>query len=240
MANNALPAGVSANYVPQFISGGQEPSYMDLTPGEIQLFNSALAATAEIVTYDSDTALANLILKERDNYLFAAAVAKQQFNGKTFGGLLGQTGFNIQAIRAATILTQASASAVYPWDQNFTTKGWQALFGSQASPFTVGTTGTATYIGTTYQRVMFLATHLIDTVPFKFEEIRLGVSKISYPVQVLHVNKISNVYVAKLAAPLLVTINQQFFIEANVQYLGGDVPALFGMQYVTSDYAVIE
>lgn len=236
----ANPNGVSATYNPVFLSGGQMPQTADLDSDELQQFDLALQSIADIVAIQSDTTLANIILNERDAYLYAASIAKQQFNGATFGGLLGNSGFNMQTIRAATILTQNATTPVYSWARNFTTLGWQGLFGSHSSPLTIGTTGNATYVGTTYKRVMFVATHILDDVPFKFDEIQVGVNKITYPVMPVAINKISNVYLAKLPAPMLVILNGQFYVDGNIQYLGQSNPRLLGMQYVTSDYATLE
>jgi hypothetical protein len=216
------------------------PQTADLDSDELQQFDLALQSIADIVAIQSDTTLANIILNERDAYLYAASIAKQQFNGATFGGLLGNSGFNMQTIRAATILTQNAATPVYSWARNFTALGWQGLFGSHSQPLTIGTTGNATYVGTTYKRVMFVATHILDDVPFKFDEIQVGVNKITYPVMPVAINKISNVYLAKLPAPMLVILNGQFYVDGNIQYLGQSNPRLLGMQFVTSDYATLE
>ncbi|MGC8773465.1 MAG: hypothetical protein ACP5RJ_08435, partial [Conexivisphaera sp.] len=52
--------------------------------------------------------------------------------------------------------------------------------------------------------------------------------------------KITDLYVARLPGVLMVEKNGQFAIEANITSVGMDEIALFGIQYVTSDYAVLE
>lgn len=236
----ANPNGVSATYNPAFLAGGSVPTYENLTSEELAQFDIALKSFADLVAIQSDSTLSNIILSERNAYLFAASIAKQQFDGATFGGIIAQTGFNMQPIRAATLLTQGSTTPVYSWTKSFTSAGWQGLFGSQSAPLTLGTTGNATYVGTTYKRVMIVATHIIDNVPLPFDEIQIGVQKQLYPVMPVGITNISNVYLYKFPAPILVVLDGQFFVQANVQRLGTFNPRLLGLQFVTSEYAMIE
>jgi hypothetical protein len=155
---------------------------------------------------------------------------------------------NMQMIRPVTVLSNVPASlgggggtAVLSWKRYFSSTGWQALFGNQASPVSLGVSGSGTTATTTYERVMLVAPYLLSTGPTpRVAEIKPFVGQVSYPVFPIAWQKITDLYVARLPGVLMVEKNGQFAIEANITSVGMDEIALFGIQYVTSDYAVLE
>jgi hypothetical protein len=235
----ANPNGVSSTYDPIFISGGAMLAYENLSSNELTQFDIALKYATTIYDRYGTEPLSSILNEFKDPFLYVASIAKKYF-ATTFGGILSNSGFNMQPIRAATLLSQGAASPVYNWGRNFTTLGWQSLFGSDSSPFSLGTTGNGTAVTTTYKRVMIVAPVIIDLVPPKYDEIRVGISTVKYPVMPVTYTKVGNVYVTRFPAPLLLPADSQFFVEANIQELGSGSPRLAGFQFVTSDYAALK
>jgi hypothetical protein len=251
----SIPNGVNPNAWTSgditFLSGtpGAPPSFIDLTEEEISLFDADLRKLSYMVSLERD--LSALLLSQRDAFLFAASIAKSQLTGRAFGGLLKGSGFNMQMIRPVTILSNVGAAdggggggtSVLNWKRTFNSTGWQALFGSNANsdPVSLGVTGTSTTAKTTYNRVVIAVPYLISTgASPKFVEVKFFVQQTNYPVYPLHWLKMSDLYVARFPGILLGLLNQQFSIEANIGTTGDDEPQLFGLQFVTNDYAVLE
>jgi len=240
------PAAVLSRDI-SFLSGRtQIPGFIDLNASEIALFDADLRRLAFQTSLQRD--LSQLLLSQRDAFLFAASIAKAQFKGLAFGGLLNSGGYNMQLIRPVTILSNVpvaqgggGGTAVLNWSRNFTTTGWQALFGNDSNQVSLGVTGSSTTAVTTYSRVMIAAPYILSTgASPKFVEIRPRVLNVGYPVYPLHWLKMTNLFVAKLPGILLALPNDYFDIEANIETTGTDEPQLFGLQFVTSDYAVLE
>jgi len=234
----------------QFLSGtpGSPPAFTDLTKTEQDLFDADLRRIAYMTALERD--LSALLLAARDGLLYAASIAKNQLPKTAFGGLLGAGGFNMQLIRATTILANVKVSdggggAVFvpAWFRNFATTGWQALFGSNANsdPVSLGVTGSATSTVTTYQRVVIAAPYILSvgTTP-KFAEVKAFVKTVAYPVYPLTWMPLTDIFLARLPGVLLALVNDNFSVEANITTTGDDSPQLFGLQYVTNDYAVLE
>src|SRR5579875_1629676 len=127
------PAAVQNREI-SFLSGRtQIPGFIDLNASEISLFDADLKRLAFQTSLPR--ALSSLLLSEWDAFLFEASIAKAQFKGLAFGGLLKGGGYNMQLIRPITILSNVpvaqgggGGTAVLNWASNFTTTGWQALF----------------------------------------------------------------------------------------------------------------
>ena len=228
---------------PVIISGGTSPVPAPIDGTEQALFESGYATLSTVFDKFGQAPISSVLSELEQPYLQGMQYAKNSFNKLPFGGLFGPQGFNMQLIRAATVYgSQQTPSSGYTanWSRTFNTLGWQSLFGSQSSPYTLATTGNGQYIGTTYNRVSLMFTHLIDTSPPKFDEIRFGVQQNVYPVFVTDYQLISDLYITALPAPIYVDVNQTFFIEANIERLGAGRPQLLGIQYVTKDYANIK
>lgn len=247
-----IPDGVNAAAFDSgdiiFLSGspGSPPSATDLTKVERDVFDADLRRVAYETSLQRD--LSSFLLSQRDALLYAASIAKNQIPKKAFGGLLGSGGFNMQMIRPVTILGNVPAAQgggggafVGTWDRSFNATGWQALFGDNTNPVSLGVTGSATTALTTYQRVVIAAPYLLSTgsTP-RYVEIKPFVKQTAYPVYPLHWLKLSNVFLAKLPGVLLGQINDSFAMEANIGTAGDDTPQLFGLQFVTNDYSVLE
>jgi hypothetical protein len=230
-----------------FLSGrSQVPGFIDLSPAEIAIFDADLRRLAYMSALERD--LSALLTSQRDALLFAASILKSSFKGLTFGGLLGGGGFNMQLVRPITILSSVpvaqgggGGTAVQTWKRTFTTTGWQALFGNDSNQVSLGVTGSSTTAVTTYSRVGLAVPYILSTgASPKFVEIRPRVLTTGYPVYPLHWMRMSDLFVAKLPGILLALANDYFDIEANIDTTGDDAPSLFGVQFVTNDYAVLE
>src|SRR5579875_4028906 len=97
-----IPVGVNPAAVQNreisFLSGRtQIPGFIDLNASEISLFDADLKRLAFQTSLQRD--LSSLLLSQRDAFLFAASIAKAQFKGRAFGGLLNGGGYNMQLIR---------------------------------------------------------------------------------------------------------------------------------------------
>jgi hypothetical protein len=247
--NGVNPAAWSSGDI-QFLSGtpGSPPSFTDLTSQEQNLFDADFKRIAYMTSLERD--LAQILLSQRDGLLYAASIAKNQLPKTAFGGLLGAGGFNMQLIRATTILANVTvadggggAAFVGSWARTFTKTGWQALFGSNASsdPVSLGVTGSSNSTVTTYQRVVVAAPFLLSTgTTPRFAEIKAFVKTVSYPVYPVTWLKLSDIYLARLPGILLALVNDSFAVEANITTTGDDEPQLLGLQFVTNDYAVLE
>ena len=62
----------------------------------------------------------------------------------------------------------------------------------------------------------------------------------AYPVLPLTWLKLTDIFLARLPGILLALVNDNFSVEANIETTGDDTPILFGLQFVTNDYAVLE
>lgn len=248
--NGVNPQAVDALDV-TFLSGtpGAAPGFTDLTGPEQTLFDADLRKLAYMNALERD--LSQIYLRKRDTFLYAAAIAKAQLTGRSFGGLLQASGYNMQMIRPATILSNltaadgggAGSTTILNWKRAFTATGWQALFGSNSAgdPVSLGVTGSATTARTTYQRVVICAPYILSTgaTPLVVE-IKPFIQNTSYPVYPVHWQKLSDIHIFEMPGALLGLLNQNFSIEGNVETTGDDEPQLTGLQYVTQDYAVLE
>src|SRR5579875_1736997 len=90
------PAAVQNREI-SFLSGRtQIPGFIDLNASEISLFDADLKRLAFQTSLHRD--LSSLLLSQRDAFLFAASIAKAQFKGLAFGGLLNGGGYKSQAL----------------------------------------------------------------------------------------------------------------------------------------------
>ena len=233
-----------------FLSGmSQVPGFLDLSPAEIGVFDSDLKRLAFVTALERD--LSNLLLSQRDSLLFAASIAKSQYKALTFGGLLAGGGYNMQFIRPGTILSSlatadggngsGTTTLILSWARTFTATGWQALFGRDSDQVSLGVTGSSTTAVTTYSRVMIACPYILSTgASPKFAEIRARVLQTTYPVYPIHWLPMTDLYVARLPGTILVLPNNNFDVEGNIKALGDDEPQMYGLQFVTNDYAVLE
>ena len=250
VGNVQIPNGVSAaawnNGQIAFLSGRtQIPGFMDLSPSELAIFHADLQKMAYMTALERD--LSQFFLSMSDTFLFAASIAKSGFRGLTFAGLLGGGGYNMQMIRPQPILSSltvadggGAGSLINTWKRTFSATGWQSLFGTDTDQVSLGVTGSATTGVTTYGRVMICAPYVLSTgTSPKFVELRPKILQTTYPVYPLHWIPLSDIFLAKLPATLLALPNDSFDIEANIGTTGDDVPQLFGLEFITFDYATL-
>lgn len=224
------------------ITGNYEAPQISLTGPESALFDEAFSALSTLYDTYGQAPLSQILSPYKQLYKQAAQMAKAQFKGATFGGLMMNSGFNMQLIRAVTVLTQSKTSPVYGWSQEYDTTGWQSMFGSQADPFS---TGVANSLGPnsaayTLDRVNLFVTHLLSQTPPKFDEMQFGVGTTKYNVFPTTFERISNVYVMPLPEPMFMPLNSVYFFLANIQRLGTDTTQLLGAQFVQSSYASLQ
>ena len=245
-----IPNGVSQaawmNGQITFLSGRtQIPGFIDLAPAELAIFDADLRKLSYMTSLERD--LSGFMLSERDTYLFTASIAKSGFRGLTFSGLLGGGGYNMQMLRPHPILSSLTVAdgggggvVVQNWKRTFTTTGWQSLFGTDTDQVSLGVTGNSTTAVTTYARVMVCAPYIlsIGTSP-KFVEIRPRVLQTTYPVYPIQWLPLSDIFIAHLPATLIALPNDQFDIYGNIATTGDDTPQLFGLEFITFDYATL-
>lgn len=220
-------------------------AYEDLTDSEISAFDISLRNMAYMAALQRD--LTSILLEQRDLFLIVASMAKKAF-GTPFKGLIGQGGFNIQLVRPVTILSNipvelggGGGSPVLTWKRYFNQTGWQALFGNPSNPVNLGVSGNGNSAMTTYKRVITVIPYLLSTGPSpRVQEIQAAVLQTLYPVYPVSWLKLSDIYLAKLPGAILVNQNGTFSIQANIGSVGMDEVIPFGIQYVTSDYAVLQ
>lgn len=220
------------------ISGNYQAPQISLSGAEQQTFNEAWDAFSTLYDRFSQGALSSILGPYKNLYLAAAEMAKAQFKGATFGGLMYNAGFNMQLIRAVTVLTQGNSTPVYKWARTFTTTGWQAYFGDKNNFYVTGiangSTNSATY---TLDRVNLFVTHLLSHQKPLHDEMQFGIGTTTYNVFPTTFERISDVYVMPLPAPLFMPLNSQYYFMANIQRLGVDDTQLLGATFVTSQYA---
>ena len=221
-------------------------SYENLDPDEIALFDKELRKLAYMTSLQRD--LSSILLSERDTFLVVASIAKKQF-GVPFRGLNGQGGYNMQLIRPVTVLSNIPANLgggggttpILTWKRYFSSTGWQALFGTPQNPVNLGVSGNGNSAMTTYKRVIQVIPYLLSTGPSpRVQEIQVSVLQTTYPVYPISWLKLSDVYLAKLNGTIFVNLNGTWSIQANIGSVGMDEVIPFGLQFVTSDYAVLQ
>ncbi|MHB8552825.1 MAG: hypothetical protein ACYDAO_04475 [Thermoplasmataceae archaeon] len=229
---------MASNY-PLTINGGAQIPGETLTATEEANFKQAFEAIAALYDEYGAEPLSGILGKEVMSYKQGAEMAKVDLQGE-FGGSLGTNGINMQLIRSATLLTQGASSPVYTWAKNFTSIGWQALFGDSSTPLVLTSSAGGSTVSSTYQNVDLVATHIIDTVRPLYDEIQIFYNRKPYPVFPVTTQKIAGLYVTKLPAPIQVPNKANFAIMANVQRTGSASPQLLGLQYAKYAYAITQ
>lgn len=220
-----------------WLTGTDQPSYESLNQEEQDLFDIGFGQISSQVDYLNSAPLSNILKDFKQDYNIFIQTAKYALK-QQFGGTLLASGFLMQLIRAASILTPSGASTpTYDWTTNTTDVGWAKLFGTFSSPISFNTTNSNLALGNTYNNVTMLATHLIDTVPPLYDEIQIKVAGTTYEVYPTRFQVLERVYVTRLPSPLFVKLNGQFAIEANYRRLGQSNPQLLGIQAAPYAYA---
>ena len=226
--------------IPSYLSGGKVLDGTSFTQQEVELFAETIDTLSTV--YDTyGTPLSPILTAEQGKLRTLAEVAKTDFKGAQFGGAYLKLGFNAGYPRPASFLSQSSTVPIETFVQaGASTLGWQALFGSEPSPFNTGlsvtNTNTATY---TYDNVTYGLTGLIAYGSPKIAETKLYIEAEKYPVFRLQPVKLagdSAVYYMKFPKPVYLGLNQTFAIEANFEALGQIDIQPFGLQFSKSDY----
>jgi len=224
------------------LSGDYKAQTINLDEKEMSAFDEAFDAISTLYDVFGTSPLSGILKPYKALYLAAAGMAKAEFKGATFGGLMQNTGFNMQFIRAVTVMTQNKTTEVNSWSQEYNTLGWQAMFGSVDNPFSTGIDNSlgpnsAAY---TINKVTLFVTHLLSQHPPKGDELQIGIGTKKYNVFPITYERISDVYVAPLPAPIFLPLNSTYYFLANIRRLGIDTTQLLGVQYVQSSYASLQ
>jgi hypothetical protein len=232
----ANATGSVASLGVQWLTGGDYPDYQQFNAQEQQLFDIGFNQITALEDYFSTETLAHTLRAFKKDYNIAAEAAKNYFN-QSFGGTLLSSGFNMQLIRAASILTGSGSSPVYDWTKSVSATGWASLFGTFSNPINLGTTNSALTLGNTYNNLTIMATHLMDTVPPLYDEIQIKIGNATYEVYPVRFQAIERVFVYRLPAPMFIKMNGTFAIQANFRRTGQSNPQLLGLQFAPTAYA---
>jgi hypothetical protein len=230
-SNTGIPFGIRNPGSVSFIAGvGAALNYANLTPDELQIFDRDLINIADYFSQARD--LQGLFLEDRDVYLWAASIAKQQLL-VNFGGLVPGSGqFGMQLIRAKTIL------GAVDWLQSYAAAGWNNVFGSSTAYVDFSTTST-TY-GNPQNRVLAVITNLYCTTVPKIREVWFHVGPTDYPIWPIEFRSISDLWIAGLPANPFITRNGHFWMRGNVGSPIGvvDGTAPLGITFALAEYMV--
>ncbi|MEM2068415.1 MAG: hypothetical protein QXE50_05810 [Nitrososphaerota archaeon] len=191
-----------------FVAGAAEvPAYTPLDEREVRRFDRDLVKTAGY--YHSNRDLFSLFLEDRDFYLFAAQVAKNQLGGAFEGAVPSANGIGIQIIRSKTVLGTAS------WFRTFAAAGWGNVIGSAGAPVDLSTTST-TY-GNPQNRVLLAFPKLGDLTVPKVTEVWFHIGPSDYPIWPIKFASLTDTYVSNLPHSVLIQKNSSFYTRGNVE-----------------------
>ena len=226
--------------LPAYISGSKVLDGTSFNQQEVELYAETINVLSTM--YNTfGTPMVSLLTAEQGKLRTLAEIAKSDFKGAQFGGSYLKLGFNAGFPRPASFLSQTATVPTETFVQaGASTLGWQALFGSEGSPFNTGLSTTNTNTSTyTYNNVTYGLTGLIAYGSPKISEIKLYIEAEKYPIFRLQPVKLageSAVYYLKFPKPIYLGLNQTFAIEANFDALGQIDIQPFGLQFSKSDY----
>jgi hypothetical protein len=239
MSATGTPTGVLNPGSVSFIAGtGAQLQYQNLTRDELTVFDRDLIKLADYFSLSRD--LNHIFLEDRDAFLWAASIAKQQLQVGFGGAVPGSGQFGMQLIRAKTILSTSTFLAT-DWLQSWTSPGWQTapgIFGSVTSPVDMSTTNTNP--GNPQNRVLLCITKLYCTTIPKLREVWFHIGATDYPIWPIEFRGMGDLYVAGLPATPLITKNGKFFMNGNLGSISGtiDGTAPLGLTFALAEYMV--
>lgn len=227
MAERGIPFGITAPKSVSFIAGsGTSLSYESLTTDEIDIFDLDLIKLAKYFSQNRD--LQNLILEDRDTFLWAASIAKKQL-AKGFGGNVPGSGeFGMQLIRSQSVLVATD------WLRQYSASGWQNVFGSSASPVDLSvTTGL-----NPQNRLLLTFSKLLNTTVPKLTEIWFHIGPTDYPIWPTHWGAIGDLFAMGLPASPLIVKNGRWYMRGSVGSAIGviDGSAPLGLAFADAEY----
>lgn len=232
-----VPLGVLNAGSVSFIAGtGAQLDFDNLTPDELNTFDRDLVDLADYFSLSRD--LKNVFLESRDDFLWAAAIAKKQLQVGFGGAIPGSGQFGMQLIRAKTVLSTTTAAAL-DWMQAYTAAGWNNVFGSSTTPVDLSSTNT-TYIGNPQNRVLMTITDLYCTTIPKVREVWFHIGATDYPIWPIEFRSIGDLYVAGLPATPLITKNGKFYMRGNIGTPTNavDGTAILGLTFALAEFMV--
>lgn len=226
-----VPSGVVDASSVSFMAGsGVELVSTDLSPKEQAILDRDLARLEEVYTRSSD--LAKLYTTDRDTYLWAASIAKNQLGDIPFTGLLslGSSTYGMWPIRS--MYMGGNVAGAQTWLYNQTSTGWQT------NHFNIDLSGTTAGIRNTQNRVILCIPRVANYAATpKVSGVRWTVGPTTYAVQMLEYQNLTDLYIAKLHGAVLIGKNGTATMNALVETTGVDGLAAWGMAFGTGDWA---
>jgi len=227
MAERGNPFGVTVPKAVSFIAGsGTSLAFDHLSPDEIDIFDLDLIKLSKYFSQNRD--LQNLILEDRDTYLWAASIAKKQLN-KGFGGSKPGSGeFGMQLIRSQSVLVAAD------WLRQYSSAGWQNVWGSSSSPIDLSVTTALN----PQNRLLLVFPKLYNTTIPKLTEIWFHIGPTDYPIWPTLWGAVGDLYIQGLPWTPLITKNNQFYMRGSVGSAIGvvDGSAPLGLAFCDAEY----
>jgi hypothetical protein len=207
--------------IPRLLSGGGDISEDKFTPQEAERFDDGLQRLAYI--HSLARPLHELILDFKDEFRAAAQVAKSRFRNSFGGADPGGNDFGMSFIRPKVF-------GLTNWQLNFTSTGWQNVWGSSGSQITMPDTSGARAL------IAFSAILSMSTSP-KVMEGRFVVEGKDYPIWNFQPWwGVGDVYIAILPGVVVVGPGNSFYFRGNVEVTGNDTLIPFGIEYAISTY----
>lgn len=248
----SIPAGVPAA-PPLVMSGNTQYPQIAPTPTELAIFYRDLERMATMYSLQRD--LTQLLFDDAETYASIVGIAKGSIGtNPIFSGLTAQGGeIGMQLIRAITVENPgitAGQTPVQNWVKNYTFTGWSDLqtppatvFGSPTNKIDLSQFGTGGSSATnTNGRVLLAFGALLNTAPSpKISEIKITIGSLSYPIYNIDWEPAGDLFYAKLPGVVLIPVNQNFYISANINPSPGlDATQLFGLTFATGTYLSLE
>ena len=245
MASLATPAGIPPA-PPLVLSGNTQYPQIKPSPDEFSIFYRDFVRMSTIYSLQRD--LSELLFSDADTYASIVGIAKGSIGtNPVFRGVVAQGGeIGFQLIRAITVENPGIASGGTPvqnWIKTYTATGWQGIFGSATSKIDLSQFGTGGSSATnTNGRVMLAFGALLNPVTSpKVSEIQITVGSLTYPIWNIDWEPAGDLFYAKLPGVVLVPVNQNFYINGNIQpSTGQDATQLFGLTFATGTYLGLE
>lgn len=240
----AMSQGFTTYPPTSILTGNTKLTHIPLTKAESTTFYRDMHRLASIQSYQRD--LSALLLDDLPTYIYAAGVAKGSIGtNPVFGGVAASGNeIGMQLIRAITVRNINIASPTTPvltWAQTYGAAGWTNVFGSATAPVNLGQAGLGTGATNTQNRVLLAFNALVNTsVPPLVSEYRFHIQSIDYPVEAVTWEPLTNLAYVRLATPVIIQVNGQFYMRGDIQPSGTDATQLFGITFASGDYLTYE
>ena len=245
MATIMTPPGVP-QAPPLVLSGNTQYPQITPSPDELAIFYRDFQRMATMYSLQRD--LTQLLYDDAETYAAMVGIAKGSIGtNPIFRGVSAQGGeIGMQLIRAITVENPGISPGQTPvqsWVKNYTSTGWQGIFGSASNKIDLSQFGTGGSSATNLNgRVMLAFGALLNPVTSpKVSEIQITVGTLTYPIWNIDWEPAGDLFYAKLPGVVLIPVNQNFYINGNIQPGPGlDATQLFGLTFATGTYLSLE